>query len=424
MESCHAILSIQRHGRDEDDYLNKRGQQSLLEFIMIFTTWSEPVRRGETILTRVPADVWFHILECFLTMITRSRYYKRGVATLTLVCRYFCMVCQHHLFHVLKYDVAMDYTDSRGYIRQLMWCQHITKRRPGSTALARSLVIRPLLLDHTEILPSLCNLQSLTLKHLVIDDRILETVLGLESLTFLVLHGCIILRAEEHEPLLPICSKKLGYLECFDNDWHPRISTELLFASVAPSLRGLCTNDFMLSSEWLQLLRHSPLEELMVPYPKSAKHRSSLVEFLNIMPTIRKLHLHSTNNTLIDSEGLPGIRDVALPNLSWVSCPSSCLPQLVPGRPLQGIQVETDPQTPTMKDEVPAITESTATVVHLCLSVSQCAEFVMSDIFPALQTLHVYSGRAREAVSHHLLDCGSLFMSALPLAPAVRSYSR
>ncbi|KZT30954.1 hypothetical protein NEOLEDRAFT_1174309 [Neolentinus lepideus HHB14362 ss-1] len=389
---------------------------------MIYGTWFLPQRRdGEKALVGVPEDIWIQVFD-HLRFATKQ--YKDELATLSLVCRSFCLICHPLLFRDLKFDVSSIHLGDEDDIRQLSWCQRVidNTEKPDtvgpsvrSYTLCNSRAseepdIRALMKRHIYIIPFLRNLRDLTLKFLVLPVSFLETVEAVHSLESLVIRDCSIL-GKARGSWMPTPLNALKHLDFVCKYCDPSIWSSLVRLVVVPSLRVFHSCDIDFFEICLPHILGLPLAELGAPISLAPESQRALVDFLNCAPTICKLYLYPVDVPAGDhSHTVEGLEDTALPNLTWVLCPPFCLSHLVPNRPVHGIQVVGDVGWQDTNDPILLkIIEASAAIRHLCLRRFEYRLLLpLKDKFSHLETLHIYDGHADRTAEEFVIADGDL----------------
>ncbi|TFK56796.1 hypothetical protein OE88DRAFT_1650265 [Heliocybe sulcata] len=376
---------------------------------MLLHTWHSTERReGEKTLVEVPEDIWVQVFEHLGSATKDRKQYKDELASISLVCRSFCVICHPLLFRDVKFDVSSIHRGDGDDLRQLSWCQHVIGNmgKPATVGLSvKSYTlwnsraseepdIRALMKRHIYVIPFLRNLRDLTLKSLVLDGSFLETIEAVHTLESLVIRDCSIL-GKARQSWVPRPLRRLQHLDFVCKHCDPSIRSSFVQLVVVPSLRIFRSCDTEFFELCLTHIRDLPLVELGAPISLESDSQQLLIAFLNNALTIGKLHLYPVDVPIGDhSHSVQGLNEQALPSLSWVLCPPFCLADLVPNRPVHGIQVVGDVGWQDTSDPVMLrIMESSAVIRHLCLRrFTYRLLLPLRDKFPHLETLHIYDG--------------------------------
>ena len=278
--------------------------------------------------------------------------YRRVFSRVALVCRFFCSVMLPWIFEFMEFsgknpNGSLDFNHApfcrsiiRGcgsartmatYVKRCSFSDWIQFGNDDSTPSWFNTEFQTL---YSKALAFMPNIEELTLKRIHINKHLLKSIMELKSLTSLSLEFCRIgeVKAKDIRKLSILQLKHLRF------SGSPRISVneETLLISQSLYLDSLLT---LHTDYWPFVTRiaeqncHLPLQELDIVAVLDVE---MLPKIFQKTPALKTLRISSTE---FSSKHDVQFDDVLLPALDELCCPLSLLRSLVPGRPIQSIEI-------------------------------------------------------------------------------------
>jgi hypothetical protein len=372
------------------------------------------VRRiGERTLPLIANEVYLAILDHLEpydgTDPAQRAEHKAVLSNLALVCRFFCAECLPRIFRSMEYSGTVHRTSTPSYAK---FCRGLVTGDETASYLGQYVkecsvthwiravekgqwVFVNFLKVYMKSISRLVNLETLNLHNTPLDLKFLVALRALEKLESLSIIDCDFqcLKADE---LSCTESLKLIRFSLFGHRDNGMLATLSRIVS-STFLRILKTDNWTFLKAFMGQRLDFGIEFLTIPI--SMAEIILLRNFLANSPTITSITLsiiqfdRSYNQLLCPPIDLPLS---SLPLLSQLQCPACLIPDLVPGRPLHSIKIDSqtsigskalDDEGQNEKRILSVLQRSTAHITTLQVPGFLFATVSFDRIFPKLQTL-------------------------------------